>query len=243
MLFIACNSNESQPAQKEKSETLTSTTNAPDKTKYGRKNFAVVNRWTATDVKEVEAYLPTMSDELMKLWKEGTVVNAYFNTGEEEEKLDYIPNIAFFIKAQDKTNAQSILNDLTAIKNNLGEYDLVEVGTLWLNRKDEAVRALGTTKTFVTIWTTADVEIDDNLLKEQNDRILSLWKEGRIENVYFDIEGTQTSNSTKDFVFFVNANTLEEAEEICNALPFAREGVATYKSHNSGTFWMGEYQE
>ena len=65
---------------------------------------------------------------------------------------------------------------------------------------------------------------------------------GRLKDVYFDIEGTHHENAKTDFVFFVNADTLEDAEAVCNSLPFYTEGIATYEIYQAGVFWMGQYE-
>ncbi len=49
---------------------------------------------------------------------------------------------------------------------------------------------------------------------------MKLWNAGKIENVYFDTEGTQTENNNEDFVFYANANTEEEARALCESLTF-----------------------
>lgn len=77
----------------------------------------------------------------------------------------------------------------------------------------------------------------------QSDAILKLWNEGIIENVYFDVEGTQETNTVTDFVFFVNADSEKEAIEICDHLPFVQEKIAAYKLHAVGIFWLGEYKD
>ncbi len=73
----------------------------------------------------------------------------------------------------------------------------------------------------------------------QNQVLKKLWDEGKIENVYFDIEGTQTKNDKTDFVFFVNANTEKEAKAIINQLPFVRNAIASYELYPVGEFWLG----
>lgn len=98
------------------------------------------------------------------------------------------------------------------------------------------------TKSFVTVWRTNNKPTDE-LTQAQNDKILELWNAGKIENVYFDIEGTQIANSKTDFVFYANTNTKEEAIAICESLPFFKENIATYKIYEVGVFWMGKYEQ
>ena len=63
-----------------------------------------------------------------------------------------------------------------------------------------------------------------------------------IENVYFDVPGTVENNAVADFVFFVNANSKEEAKEICYNLPFAKQHLAAYTLHPVGVLWMGIHE-
>jgi hypothetical protein len=212
-----------------------------DQSKIGRQNFAVIWTWTTTDVQLVTDNSVVISKELTNLWKEGTVENAYYNNDSKIDKLAHFPNISFFIKAKSKSDAESILNRLTVVKKNIASYQLFEVGLLWLDRKHKTIHENGMTKSYAAIWKTENKPTDE-LTKSQNDKVLELWKTGKIENVYFDIEGTQTANNKTDFVFYVNANSEEDAKELCESLPFFKENIATYKLHEVGVFWLGKYQ-
>lgn len=206
-------------------------------------NFAVTWSWTTTEAEDVREFLPTISTELADLWKKGLVENAYFDTESETDRLDRIPNVAFFMKTASEEEAMSVLDDLTVIQKGFAQYELHPVGILWLKRNTDAIQKRGMTKSFVCIWTTRNKNPVEDLVKAQNDRMMELWNEGAIENVYFDIEGTQKDNAETDFVFFVNANTQDEAEALCQSLPFYTDGIASYKMYDSGFFWMGPYED
>ena len=127
------------------------------------------------------------------------------------------------------------------LKKGIATYTLYPVGTKWLDRKEDKIYEKGITKSYVTIWTTNHKEnATDDLTKAQSDAILKLWDNGTIENVYFDIKGVQEANAKTDFVFFVNANSEEEARKICDNLPFFKEKIASYKIKEVGVFWLGE---
>ena len=212
-----------------------------DHSKIGRINYAIMWEWTTSDIQLVTDNSPVISKELTKLWEDGVVENAYYNTDSPTDKLEYFPNIAFFLKSHSMEEAELVLNQLTVVKKGIATYKMYPVGHLWLDRKTEAVMERGTSKSFATVWETVDkAKITDEILKAQFDEILREWELGAIENVYFDIEGTQKANAETDFVFFVNANTNEEAEEICKSLPFYKEGIATYKMYEAGVFWVGK---
>jgi hypothetical protein len=230
--------------QKTKKETLTTTN--PEKTTYneskiGRQNFAVIWNWTTTDVQLVSDNSEVISKELISLWKKGTVENAYYNSDAKVEKLSYFPNISFFIKAESYKAAELILNKLTVVKKGIAVYQIFPVGNLWLDRKLKAINENGITKSYVAVWQTEN-KPTDTLTKAQNDKILDLWNLGKIENVYFDIEGTQRANNKIDFVFYVNTNTEKEARTLCESLPFFKKNIATYKLHEVGVFWLGKYK-
>ena len=236
LLILGCNTKSQKAESTESSDISSAVVEEPIQAKT---NYAVVWKWATTDTKLVEDNLPAISEELTALWKSGVVGNVYFNTGGPEGKLGNFPNIAYFMQASSETDAKSILDKLIVVKKGIADYDLHAVGTLWLERKTDVINAKGITSTFVTVWTRSEtLRPSDEQILEQNNRILELWNEGTIENVYFDIEGTQEKNAKTDFVFFVNTNSQEEAEAICNALPFTEEGFASYKIYPSGTFWM-----
>jgi len=99
-------------------------------------------------------------------------------------------------------------------------------------------------KTYVAVWeTNEDIEVTNEVAGTQSDAILKLWNEGILENIYFDIQGTQTENTTIDFVFFVNVKDKNEAIEICDNLPFVINNNASYRLYYVGNFWLGEYDQ
>ena len=210
----------------------------------GRMNFAVIWKWSTEDAELVSRNLPDISRELTSLWKNDVIENVYYDDDPQSDRLAYFANIAFFLKANSEAAAQAVLDNLTVVKKGIATYTLHPVGMLWLDRKSEIINKRGVTKSFVAVWTTtisplAGTDADD-VLKRQSDKILELWKSGIIENVYFDVEGTYETNSKTDFVFFVNAKTMKEAESICNMLPFFKKNIATYRMFQAGVFWMGK---
>lgn len=225
-------------------QTRTAIAATETQSEIGRSNFAVTWKWTTENVQFVVDNSPVVSEELIKLWNQDIVENAYFDADSPTDKLAHLPNITFFIKAFSETEARSILDDLTIVQKGIAAYQLHPVGLLWLNRNNKAINQNGITNSFVAIWETKrSLKTSDPLLKAQNDKALALWNAGKIENVYFDNAGTNRTNDITDFVFFVNANTRAEAEAICNSLPFFEEKVADYKMYQVGTFWMGRKKD
>lgn len=240
LLLFSCGNNKQEATTEIKPETVES---KPAETSIvGKNNYAVVWKWTTTDEQLVSDNALKISKELTELWKKGVVENTYYNNDSKVDKLSYFPNISFSLKAESYESAETILNNLTIVKKGIAIYSIYPIGTLWLDRKHKTIHEKGISKSFVTIWTTKNNPTDE-LTKSQNDEILELWNEGKIENVYFDIEGTQKQNSKTDFVFYTNANTKEDAKAICESLPFFKKNIATYKIHEVGVFWMGKYEQ
>lgn len=244
-LILSCGEN----SKKEESTNISEKETSMDSvlSKIGRTNYAVIWKWTTTDIQLVKDNSETMSKELFRLWEDDVVENTYYDAESEIDKLEYFPNIAFFLKAHDIQSAKSILDELTVVQKGIATYQLNPVGSLWLDRKTDLINKKGVTNSYVTVWTsnkpTQPGSIPDDLLKSQNDKMIALWKEGTVENVYFDIEGTFEKNEKTDFVFFVNTNTRDEADEVCVELPFFKKGLASYKIYPVGVFWMGKFEK
>ncbi len=210
-------------------------------------NFGVTWHWLTSDTAKVTAHALDISTELTRLWKRGLVENVYYDAEATERKLADFPNVAFFLKVGTEAQARIILDDLTVVSKDIASYTLHPVGNLWLSRPiDRDVTRAGM-KSFIAIWTTRRdphrLANAYDVLKMQSEAIVGLWKEGKVENVYFDIEGTYTSNNTLDFVFFVNATNISAADSICQSLPFFINNIATYEIHQAGVFWMGIHQD
>ncbi|WP_420601597.1 hypothetical protein [Flagellimonas sp.] len=210
----------------------------------GKQNYAIVWKWATDNKQLVEENLVVISDEINKLWKEGVVIDAYYDSNATIDKFEYFPNVFFFLKAKSETEAENILNDLTLVQKEIASYKIHPVGLKWLGRDHDKILEKGLTNSYVAVWTSDNWEnTTDDLTKSQADAILALWNDATIENVYFDIEGTQKMNDKTDFVFFINVNTEKEAKEICNNLPFVKENIANYEIYPVGVFWLGDFEE
>ncbi len=201
-------------------------------------NYAVVFNWATKDENLVIENSMIQSDQLRKLWEDGTVENVYYDAEAKHDKFSYFPNITFTLKATDEIEAKTILDGLVVVEKGIATYTTYPVGALWLKRNEEAIKERGGTSSFVAVWNT-DYKPERTMVIGQNEKLMELWNSGQIENVYFDIKGTQKENDKTDFVFFVNANTEEEAKAIIAPLPFVRNAVASYKLYPVGIFWMG----
>lgn len=236
VLFLNCGNSKKETKIETKTETTESTTS--NSSKIGRNNYAVVWKWETKDVQLVADNSKTISKELNDLWKADFIENAYYNATANTDKLAYFPNISFFIKANSQEHAKKLLNTLSVVKKGISSYKLYPVGNLWLDRKKTSTKDHGLTKSFVSIWSAKTKPTDEQKIL-QSETVLEYWNAGKLENVYFDIEGTQKANNVTDFVFFVNAETEEKAKALCESLPFYKEDIASYKMQEVGVFWMG----
>ena len=245
IIFVSCNNRNTEKIAEE--QVSIENTNL-ETTSEKLENYAVVWKWITKDEGIIESKISNISIEMNELWGNGVIYNTYFNKNFSTEKAGSYPNISCFLKAKNKEEAHSILNNLTFVEEGVAEYTLHPVGTLWLGRNTDKIKEHGITNSYVTVWATVenfDPNANKEIILDQTNAITSLWAEGKIENAYWDITDTYKAESEKinnkrDFVFFVNANTEEEAKEICNNLPFIKENLATYKMASVGVFWLGE---
>ena len=94
-----------------------------------RTNYAVIWKWETDDIEFVTQYLPSISKELASLWESDVIENAYFDTEATIDKLGHLANVAFFLKASSREEAQSILNNLTVVKK---KHILVHATSRWV---------------------------------------------------------------------------------------------------------------
>lgn len=253
IFFVSCNNsgNEINAENQEVIEEVNPENNAENTVNENLENFAVVWKWLPTDKELVENKVGDIAVEMTELWEAGVIYNTYFNTDISEEENEFYPNLSCFLKAKSKEEAHNILNDLSFVQNGIAEYTLHPVGTLWLGRNTDMIEKNGIKKSFVTVWTTSetfDPNTSQELISEQTQTISELWADGVVENAYWDMDDTykgenKESNNKRDFVFFVNADTENEAREICDNLPFVKNNIATYKLASVGVFWLGEYKK
>lgn len=245
IIFLSCSSTTDEEKSNQKATTAKS-----EVTKATFiNNYAVVWHWKTKDIDLINSKVGAQSQQITDLWKKGIIENAYFETEPKADNFENYPGISFFIKASSEDEATAILDNMIFVKEGISDYKLHAVGTKWLGINENPSRDKVGTRSWVAVWNTS---VDHNskysmseveaYAKEQSDLILALWKEGIIENVYFDIEGTQEKNDITDFVLFINAETEVEARGILDNLPFTLKNIAHYQLFSVGVFWMGEYE-
>lgn len=241
LLLFSCNNKAKKSTTEiEKEATSTEITDA----KFGRQNYAVVWNWLTSEKEIFADAMITVSEEMQKLWEEDVIENSYFNNAARTEDMKIFPNVSFFLKAKTLDEAKEILDALTMVKLALAEYSIFPVGTKWLGRNTDKIHETGVKRSYVTVWTTLKKpEQGAAIIKEHSDALLKLWADGVIENVYFDIAGTQTPSDKEDFVFFINADSEEEAKKTLDKLPLVTAEIASYKMYPVGVFWRGEFTD
>lgn len=224
--------------KKDKKETVETKTETVEKS-YGIQNYAVVWYWKTEDKKLVEDNALAVTNELQDLFNKGIVENIYFDAKPKINKLEYFPNITFFLKANNLDEAKKTLDAFVVVKKNIATYAIHPVGLKWLGRNDKAQK-LGL-KSFVTVWKTkSDKDLIEKTAQEQTDAMVALWDKGSVENIYADFGEGNNQNEKRDFVIFVNAENEEEAKAICDGLPFSKNGLSSYIIQSVGHFWMGD---
>lgn len=74
-------------------------------------------------------------------------------------------------------------------------------------------------------------------IQEQSQVLLEMWNEGIVENVY--LYPPENSDVQINIVFFIRAQSEEEAHQHMKRMPFVANNVTEYKIHPVGVFWLG----
>ena len=209
-----------------------------------RKNYAVVWQWKITDQEHVLKNLTEQAQELNELWKKDIVENIYIDSEAEISPGEQFPDISFIIKAEDERAAKVYLDNMLFVRNKISTYSLYPVGKKFLGRNKEVLDVIGIKNSYAAVFKTIGKKDDIMaLLADQNMKTMELWKAGKIENAYLDIDGYSSGTSTiPSMVFYVNANDEEKAKAILSELPFVKKKLTSYQLFPVGIFWMGQYE-
>lgn len=200
--------------------------------------FAVVWTWKTVEKSLINQNVAAQTMQLRDLAKSGTAEVIYFDTTPIGDQALGYPSIAFVLKAKSPEAAKAILDEMVFVEKDIAEYSIHPVGDRWLEESPAAAANTNSGLRFVTVWTTSSgpgvKDKINELAPRQSDAIQDLWRAGAVENVYFDAVGVLRENNTQDFVLFVRANTEAAARKIVDALPFSKEGLATYEVYQVG---------
>lgn len=95
--------------------------------------FSFATVWFNTsDEATIKKFVEEQNDQVIALWKEGVIENAYFAAENAFEKKNEIPGMVFFVNADNEEEAINICNSLVFSKEGISNYDIFPVGTFWL---------------------------------------------------------------------------------------------------------------
>ena len=79
-------------------------------------------------------------------------------------------------------------------------------------------------------------------IQNQADVLVKLWKQGKVENVYLNHQSNKPMKNRKaNIVFFINADSKDEANKTLKQLPFVEHNVLSYELHPVGILWLERY--
>lgn len=101
-------------------------------------------------------------------------------------------------------------------------------------------------ETFAVVWewSTGDREAVSSNMATQTTQLMDLWKQGVVENVYFNAEGTFADDTPfPTVVFFIKAENEDKAKKILNEMVFVKNGIKQYKLYPVGKLWLINYED
>ena len=98
------------------------------------------------------------------------------------------------MKAESYKSAREFLNSLSVVKNGIATFSVFPVGSKWFGRNAEAIQANGIRRSYVSVWKVLEeIKQEENLqmIQTQANSIKSLYQQGSIENVYWELSGEE----------------------------------------------------
>lgn len=203
--------------------------------------YAVIPSLITEDAQKFNDNISEQASQLNKLWEEGTVENLYYNVDGQTVDNQTIPTIAYFIRATDIEDARNILDQSVFRSKNIGTVELIPVGNFLFGQSEKAgdVR-LKKQNVYVVVWDLLKPydEVAQQDIQNQFDADFKLYEEGILENAY---KNSPYDESIKNFtVYFMNADSEEEANKILNEMPFVKSNIGSFKIRNVGHFMRGK---
>lgn len=236
LLFVGCkNKTENQSEDSELQPQTQPVSNEVMKT------YAVIPSLVTENPQKFNDNIAEQASQLNKLWEEGTVENLYYNVDGQQVDKQIIPTIAYFIRATDIDNARNILDQMVFRTKNIGTFDLIPVGNFLFGQSEKAGDArLKKKNAYVVIWDLSKPynEVDPQIIQNQFEADFKLYEEGILENAY---KNSPYDPSINNFtVYFMNADSEEEAKKILNEMPFVTTNTGSYKVIDVGHFMRGK---
>lgn len=109
-------------------------------------------------------------------------------------------------------------------------------------KDDSAIKTSPKMETFAVVWKwkTTDKNRVLEHINEQYEQTKKLWKDGVIENIYFDKDGTFTDGDTLPSIsFFIRAQNIDDARNTLNQMVVLKYNIANYSLFPVGIKWLG----
>jgi|26BtaG_2_1085354.scaffolds.fasta_scaffold00015_24 uncharacterized lipoprotein NlpE involved in copper resistance len=207
------------------------------------KTYAVIPSLTTENAQKFNDNISEQASQLNELWEEGTVENLYYDVEGQKVDAQIIPSIAYFIKATDIDKARNILDQSVFRSKNIGTFELIPVGNFLFGQSDNAGELrLKKKNVYVVIWDLLKSydEVDPQIIQNQFDADFKLYEDGVLENAY---KNSPYDESIKNFtVYFMNADSKEEANKILNEMPFVKSNTASFKVFYVGHLMRGKVE-
>ncbi|MFW5427508.1 MAG: hypothetical protein ACKE8R_09700 [Methylophagaceae bacterium] len=101
---------------------------------------------------------------------------------------------------------------------------------------------------FAVVWTvdTEDSELYKHTIADQATKLLELWTNGVVENVYLDNKTPDEALTVKKgdrgkVVFFIKARTESDARKVLDEMPLVKKKVAKYTLFPVGVLWLKQF--
>lgn len=109
-----------------------------------------------------------------------------------------------------------------------------------------AANAQENQETFAVVWewSTGDRQLVNDNLASQATQLMDLWREGVVENVYFNADSKFTDDKPlPNVVFFIKAKNENEAKQTLNQMVFVKKSIAQYTLYPVGTLWLIKHED
>lgn len=205
--------------------------------------YAVIPSLITENPQKFNDNITDQASQLNRLWEEGTVENLYYDVEGQKVGDQVIPTIAYFIRATDIDEARNVLDQMVFRTKDIGTFELIPVGNFLFGQSEKSGEVrLKKENSYVVIWDLLKPynEVDPKIIQDQFDADFKLYEEGILENAY---KNSPYDESIKNFtVYFMNADSEEEAKKILNNMPFVKSNIASFKVFYVGHLMRGKVE-
>lgn len=73
---------------------------------------------------------------------------------------------------------------------------------------------------------------------------MDLWRDGVVENVYFNADAKFTDDKPlPNVVFFITTEDEKKAKDILNQMVFVKKSIAQYELYPVGSLWLIKHED